>query len=65
MMKLYDNPTELSDILNNQRVSDVCRAVVNTDVEDLHGVLDFLHPADVTTVTDVVAFSGLAVWVLL
>ena len=64
MMKLYDNPTELSDILNNQRVSDVCRAVVNTDVEDLHGLLDFLHPADVTTVTDVVAFSGLAVWVL-
>ena len=65
MMKLYDNPTELVDILNNQRVSDVCRAVVNTDVEDLHRVLDFLHPADVTTVTDVVAFSGLAVWVLL
>ena len=64
-MKLYDNPTELRDILNNQRVSDVCRAVVNTDVEDLHRVLDFLHPADVTTVTDVVAFSGLAVWVLL
>ena len=64
MMKLYDNPTELSDILNNQRVSDVCTGVVNTDVEDLHCLIDLLHPADVTTGTDVVAFSGLAVWVL-
>ena len=47
MTKLYDNPTELSDILDNQRVLDVRAAVVNVDVEGLHGLLDFLHPADV------------------
>ena len=47
MTKLYDNLTELSDILDNQRVSDVRTAVVNADVEDLHCLLDSLHPADV------------------
>ena len=47
MTKLYDNPTELSNILDNQRVLDVRAAVMNVDVEGLHGLLDFLHPADV------------------
>jgi magnesium transporter len=47
MTKLYDNPTELSNILDKQRVLDVRAAVVNVDVEGLHGLLDFLHPADV------------------
>ena len=47
MTDLYDNPTELSDVLDNQRVLDVRVAVEHADVESLHGLLDPLHPADV------------------
>ena len=47
MTDLYDNPPELSDVLDAQRVLDVRLAVEHEDVARLHMLLDPLHPADI------------------
>ena len=47
MTNLYDNPPELSNVLDTQRAWDVRIAVEHKDVGRLHMLLDPLHPADI------------------
>ncbi len=47
MINLYDNPPELSNVLDTQRAWDVRIAVEHKDVGRLHMLLDPLHPADI------------------
>lgn len=55
MSDVYDNPPELSGVLDNQRVWDVRMAVEHEDVGRLHMLLDPLHPADIADLLEQVS----------
>ena len=55
MSDVYDNPPELSDVLDTQRVWDVRMAVEHEDVGRLHMLLDPLHPADIADLLEQVS----------
>jgi hypothetical protein len=47
MSILTDNKLKLNDVLDNQRVSDVCVAVDQKDLFRLHELVNALHPTDI------------------
>ena len=47
MSIITDNKLKLNDVLDNQRVSDVCVAVDQKDFFRLHELLDPLNPTDI------------------
>ena len=57
MSDVYDNPPELSGVLDNQRAWDVRMAVEHEDVGRLHMLLDPLHPADIADLLEQVSDS--------
>ena len=62
MSILTDNKLKLNDVLDNQRVSDICVAVGQKGLFRLHELLDPLHPKDIILFF---GFVGLAAWMLL
>ena len=62
MSIITDNKLKLNDVLDNQRVSDICVAVYQKDLFRLHELLDPLNPKDIILFF---GFLGLAAWMLL
>ena len=62
MSIITDNKLKLNDVLDNQRVSDICVAVDQKGLFRLHELLDPLSPKDFILFF---GFVGLAAWMLL
>tara|TARA_B100000767_G_scaffold59280_1_gene55035 strand:+ start:287 stop:475 length:189 start_codon:yes stop_codon:yes gene_type:complete len=62
MSIITDNKLKLNDVLDNQRVSDICVAVDQKVLFRLHELLDPLSPKDIILFF---GFLGVAAWMLL
>ena len=62
MSIITDNKLKLNDVLDNQRVSDICVAVYQKGLFRLHELLDPLNSKDIILFF---GFLGLTAWMLL